>query len=383
MNATTIATSRVAGTPLRSVAVELFDGSDFDAATWPTIGSRPGLEMNVFQCREFLGLWMRTVGRARQARTYLAVVRERGGRPVLYLPLAIERHFNVSLLRFPDAGLADSNAPILAAGRSLTPHEFASAWGEVLRSLPPVDVIDLRKMPARLNGLCNPLTYLECQADPCCGFAIELAMLETQVLSRPSMVRVRKKLARQFRRLGELAPVEFVVNPRGADLPAVTDALFAFKRDQYLRTFGHDLFALPGVQQFYREMAAREQLGRISHLSALTSGGKVVAAHLGFIGRRRFHYVMPSYDRRLRALAPGHLLLDHLVGLCAEGAFDVFDLGEGNFPYKHKWATQIIGLHRYEKPVTFRGNLYLEARRMRRRFASPDRRSIDSSEAGT
>jgi CelD/BcsL family acetyltransferase involved in cellulose biosynthesis len=355
---------------LPALQVEVYQGSDLDVAAWPSIARRPDLAMNVFQAREFLEPWIRTIGPARRARPYLAIVRDRDRSAVLYLPLAVETHLNVALLRFPDAGMSDMNGPIVAGNRSLTASEFAAVWREMLGSLPPIDAVDLQKMPATINGRHNPLTYLSCDADATCGFTIELAALRNEVYRRPSIVRARRKLERQFRRLAEQGSTEFIVNPSGQQLEAVVETLFSLKRDQFLRTYGRDLFTMPGVEQFYRHMTSPGSLGRTSHLSALLCGGLVVSAHLGFIGRGRFYYVMPAYDIRFRSLAPGHLLLDHLINRSVEDGFNVFDLGEGDFAYKRKWATHTTALSRHEAPVTMRGRLYLEARRWHRRFVA-------------
>lgn len=356
-------------TPL-ALDVALYERGDFDAANWPSLACRPDLEMNVFQAREFLEPWIQTVGETRRARPYLVVVRDRSRRPVLYLPLVLEPHLNASLLRFPDAGLSDLNAPIVAGNRSVTATEFVAIWSEILGKLPPIDVIDFQKMPPTINGRRNPLTYLPCTADATCGFEIDLGSLYGEVHLRPSIARVRKKLQRQFRRLAEQGPAEFIVNPSGRRLEAIVDALFALKREQFLRTYRRDLLAVPGVEQFYRRVVLPGLLGRTTHLSALLCGGTVVSAHLGFISRKRFHYVMPAYDTRFRSLAPGHMLLDHLITRCTEDEFATFDLGEGNFAYKHKWATQRIALSRHEFAVTMRGRIYLEARRWHRRLVA-------------
>jgi CelD/BcsL family acetyltransferase involved in cellulose biosynthesis len=138
------------------------------------------------------------------------------------------------------------------------------------------------------------------------------------------------------------------------------------KRKQYLRTTGRDFFAAPGVYEFYREMMLPSRLGRLSHLSALVCGDKVVSAHLGFLGHGRFHYVLPAFDTRYRSLAVGHLLLDHLIQDCSNNSFTVFDLGEGDFPYKRKWATHRLPLLSYERALTATGVLYRQLRRVRR-----------------
>jgi CelD/BcsL family acetyltransferase involved in cellulose biosynthesis len=77
----------------RRFAVDLFDGQDFAAARWPSVAAGPELQMHVFQSQEFLDVWTATIGRARAAQYFLVVVADADGKPVLYLPLAIETRF--------------------------------------------------------------------------------------------------------------------------------------------------------------------------------------------------------------------------------------------------------------------------------------------------
>jgi CelD/BcsL family acetyltransferase involved in cellulose biosynthesis len=351
--------------PRRRFSVELFEGGDLAAAAWPSIDAGPQHSMYVYQSREFLDVWMASIGKARRARCFLVVVRDASDKPVLYLPLVIETRFNNRILRFMDGGVADFNAPILAAGCELTRSEFLAIWAEIQFLLPAIDLIDLKKIPSEVCGARNPLTYLDCRPYESSGYAVDLALRREQVASGP-VWRMRKKLARQHHRLSRLGPTEFVTRPAAAQLPAFVDRLMELKREQYLRTSGRDFFATPGIHDFYSRMAAPAQLGRISNLSGLTCGGNVVSAHLGFTGRGRFYYVLPAFDTRYRSLAVGILLLDHLIERCGEEAYATFDLGEGDFSYKTKWATHRLPLLACEQAVTSIGALYGGLRRVRR-----------------
>jgi CelD/BcsL family acetyltransferase involved in cellulose biosynthesis len=351
--------------PTRGLNVELFAGNDLTAAGWPSIMAGPELQMYVYQSREFLEAWMATIGQARGAQCFLVVVTDRDKRPVLYLPLAIETKFNIRILRFMDGGVADFNAPILVAGYEFTQNDFMEVWAEILSLLPTIDVIDLQKISGDVSTVRNPLTYLECDSYRSSGHTIHLDCLHTDSHKERSIARMRKKLRRQYQRLSESGTAEFLVNPSGTRLDQVMDILFDLKRKQYLRTSGRDFFAMPGVHDFYREMAAPGRLDRISHLSALTCGSEVVSAHLGFIGRGRFYYVLPAFDTRYRSLAVGHVLLDHLIE-SSKKDYAAFDLGEGDFSYKEKWTTHLVPLWSCEQAVSTPGFVYCQLRRIRR-----------------
>jgi len=349
---------------LRRFSVEVFDGRDLAAANWPSVDAGPEFLMHVFQSREFLEVWMATIGQARNARCFLVVVRDDDEQPVLYLPLSLETRFNARILRFMDAGVADLNAPILVAGQNLTRGEFFAVWGEILSLLPGVDVVDLQKMPSYVCAAHNPLSYFECRPYKSSGHVVDLTNWDELSRKRGSTVRMRSKLRRHYRRLARVDAPSFITNPSGARWHGVFDALADLKRKQYRRT-RRDFFAAPGVFDFYRALAAPGRLGQISHLSALTCGSHIVAAHLGFIGRDRFYYVLPALDLDYRSFAVGLMLLDHLIQQCANERYAMFDLGEGDYSYKRTWETQRLPLLCYEHGLTAAGHVYCQLRRAR------------------
>jgi CelD/BcsL family acetyltransferase involved in cellulose biosynthesis len=353
--------------------VELF--ADPATADWPSLADARDLKMYVFQSREFLDVWLGTIGKAGRIEPYLFVVKDGDGRPVLYLPLAIETKFNVRLLRFMDSGVADYNAPILAAGQALSRDAFAGLWSEILSLLPRFDVVDLKKIAADVAGAFNPLRYLDCTAHGESGHAIALAELRDGATAQGSVKRARRKLTQHREQLGRSGEVRCIANPSGAALNDVTERLLALKRQRYSRSQTPDFLAEPGVEAFYREMMSPARLGVVSHLSALTVDGGVASAHLGFIGRGRFYYIFPAYDVAFSRHRVGHLLLRHLIDAAVEQNFDTFDLGCGDGDYKDTWATHRLALSCHERAVTAAGRVYLQMRRVRRFVGSRGVRS--------
>jgi CelD/BcsL family acetyltransferase involved in cellulose biosynthesis len=349
-----------------SFKVELVDGGNLAAADWPSIADGRDLRMYIFQSREFLDIWLDTIGKASRVEPCFVVVRDADRRPVLYLPLIIETKFNVRLLRFMDCGVADYNAPIVAADRTLSRQEFHDVWADVLALLPGFDVIDLKKIASDVAGAVNPLTYLDCTPFGDSGHAIALTRLRDQTDTRRAVVRLRRKLQTHAKGLSQIGEPRFIVNPDAAEAARVAERLLELKRQKFQRTSTPDFLAAPGVERFYREMMSPGRLGTIAHLSALTVGDTVASAHLGFIGRGRFYYIFPAYDTAFGRYRVGHLLMQHLVDQSVAQDFDAFDLGIGDASYKNKWATHHLALHSHERAATAAGRVYLQMRRVRR-----------------
>jgi len=353
-----------------SFKVELVAGGNLAAVDWPSISDTRDLRMYVFQSREFLDIWLDTIGKASRVEPWFVVVRDPGGRPVLYLPLVIETKFNVRLLRFMDCGVADYNAPIVAADRTLSRQEFRAVWADVLALLPSFDVIDFKKIASDIAGALNPLTYLDCTPFGDSGHAIVLTRLRDQTDTRRAEVRLRRKLQSYAKGLSEIGEPRFIVNPAAAEAAPVAERLLELKRRKYQRTATPDFLAAPGVERFYREMMSPGRLGTISHLAALTVGDTVASAHLGFIGRGRFYYIFPAYDTQFGRYRVGHLLLQHLIDQSVTQDFATFDLGIGDASYKNKWATHRLALQSHERAITAAGRVYLQMRRVGRFVAA-------------
>jgi CelD/BcsL family acetyltransferase involved in cellulose biosynthesis len=335
-------------------------------ADWPSTADDRNLRMYIFQSREFLDIWLDTIGKASRIEPCFIVVKDSDGRPVLYLPLIIETKFNVRLLRFMDCGVADYNAPVVAADRTLSRQEFHDVWADVLALLPNFDVIDLKKIASDIADAFNPLTYLDCSPFGDSGHAIVLTRLRDQTDTRRAVARQRRKLQSYGNKLSQIGEPHFIVNPAAAEAARVTERLLELKRQKYQRTSTPDFLAAPGVERFYREMMSPARLGTISHLSALTIGDTVASAHLGFIGRGRFYYIFPAYDTAFGRHRVGHLLLQHLIDQSVAQDFDTFDLGIGDDSYKNKWATHHLALQTHERAVTAAGRVYLQMRRVGR-----------------
>ena len=349
-----------------SFTVELVAGGNLAAVDWPSIADDRDLRMYIFQSREFLDIWLDTIGKASGVEPYFVVVRDADGRPVLYLPLIIETKFNVRLLRFMDCGVADYNAPIVAADRSLSRQDFHDVWAKVLALLPGFDVIDLKKIAGDVAGVVNPLAYLDCTPFGDSGHAIVLTRLREQTDTRRAVVRLRRKLQTYAKGLSRIGEPRFIVNPDAAEAAPVAERLLELKRQKYQRTSTPDFLTAPGVERFYREMMSPGRLGTISHLSALMIGDTVASAHLGFIGRGRFYYIFPAYDTEFGRHRVGHLLMEHLIDQSVAQDFDTFDLGIGDASYKNKWATYHLALHSHERAATAAGRVYLQMRRVHR-----------------
>lgn len=326
---------------------------------WPS--NTRVLRGTVFQSREFIDLWLSTIGAAIGASFHGVIVRDGEGRALLWLPLVVKRRRGIRRLGFPDRGVSDTNGPILADGVSLSPEAFAGLWPAILRALPPVDVVDLRKMPGLIGDAINPLCGLPSVSYGSMGHVLDLSTIDAggpkatsdHVSHMARMEQGRRRMAR------ELGPVQFEVAGDGPTTARFATALFAFKSAQYQRTYGFDAFDEPGRRAFYESALARPGLALVA---AETCGPDVTAAALCFLSADSLTYVLPAYDAdRYARFSPGARLLADLIGWSQQSGYRIFDLGEGAMPYKDRWVTSRVALHSHVCARSALGSAYLLA----------------------
>jgi hypothetical protein len=146
-------------------------------------------------------------------------------------------------------------------------------WGEILRLLPDVDVIDLQKIAGTAVHSHNPLTYLECAAYESSGHAIALNVWGEEIAQTARSRACKKYFVVSTSALTNSArPTSYTIQKR-RNLPRFPTASSISSVSNICAPPAAT--SSPGVYEFYREMMQPSRLGRIIHLSALTCGDKV------------------------------------------------------------------------------------------------------------
>jgi CelD/BcsL family acetyltransferase involved in cellulose biosynthesis len=337
------------------------------ADDWPTMASRGGFAaFHAFQTRDYLDVWRGTIGAARGAELIFVRVADASGNPLLLVPLAIERRRGLRILRFPDGGVSDYNAPILFPGAaSLDARAMTFLWRRISALVPQFDAAILDKMPGLVGGLANPFRALASDQASASGHVLDLSgdwngYVATR-LHRP------KDSRRKRRRLAELGEVQFVTAKNGADANRLLRAMVRHKTRRYLETRGVDGFDRPGYRTYFQMMTDRFGLSGEVHLSGLELNGDVIAAHWGLVSGDRFYCLMLSNaEGPCERASPGRLLVEDLIAWSFGAGLKWFDLGVGDADWKDRLGDTWTPLWRAAIPHTLAGKAYLEATRLRR-----------------
>jgi CelD/BcsL family acetyltransferase involved in cellulose biosynthesis len=200
---------------------------------------------------------------------------------------------------------------------------------------------------ADLQGLAEDSPWLRRIADAASarGLAVEeelddvapfLALPPTHeeyLASLPGKLRheMRRKARRLDEELGEHRVVLATPETLDADL-----ALFAEMHRSSEGPKGR--FMVPGMELFFHRLGEVFIPEGAFHLAFLEAGGKRAAAAVAFRYRGVFSLYNSAFDREMRELAPGMVLVAELIEHAIEDGCTAFDLLKGDLAYKYRFG---------------------------------------------
>ena len=81
-------------------------------------------------------------------------------------------------------------------------------------------------------------------------------------------------------------------------------------------------------------------MSRTFRLAFFRADGADVAGAIGFTFRDRFYLYNSAFDRDWRQLAPGMMLVAHLIEDAIEAGCEVFDMLKGDLEYKYRFGAR-------------------------------------------
>jgi len=320
----------------------------------------------VFQCADILEVWCDTVGRARRTRTIFVGVFDDVGRPILLLPLGIERRRGVRVLGFLDGGVLDYNAPVVFEPvRTWERQSLERLWSQLIAVLPPFDVAIFDKMPADICGVPNPLIGLASAPYDQSGYLLNITRSWEEFAA--TRLSYKRDSSAQRRRLAKFGQVAFTIAQTPVDRQRVLEAMMRQKSRHFIETLGVDKFDAPGCRQYYIAMVERFPWPGPLLICGLEVDGKILSTNWGLICNGRFVGIVMSYEGgEWKRFSPGRLLLEDLLKWNFTNRTSIFDFGIGNESYKFAYVDETLHFYQANIAVTTIGRTYQIGMKMRR-----------------
>lgn len=148
-----------------------------------------------------------------------------------------------------------------------------------------------------------------------------------------------RRAARTFER--DLGPLRLELHDPN---PAVLDALFRWKAEQFARTDLVNTFAVPWIERLLRQIAVTQTPGFSGMVTTLTAGDRLAAIILGLRSGAVLHNWIFAFDRELSKYSPGMVLLVKLAEVAPSVGIERIDLGKGPEQYKARITNRAIPL---------------------------------------
>lgn len=331
-------------------------------AAWRTATSSS--HCSIFQTYEWLSIWRDTIGATEGAQEHLVTVTGRDGQFLIGLAMAIHRTSGIRILQFLGGDMTDYNLAVSNPefANSVAAADMDGLWEEIIRLLPPVDVVWLRRMPEALDGVCNPLTTL-----PHVGIsthAHQTALpreFKAYLKSRdPDLI---KNTAYRGRRLGKEGVVDVVMPTDPKERQDLTQFIVDSKSRWQQAMKLTNTFARPDYQQFYERISAANFSEGSIEVAALTVNGVPVSGMWSATFRARYAVIIMAYDKSWSRFAVGRILTERMIESCiARGEVGIFDFTIGDETYKEDWTDQAIDIYEHLSHRTVRGRAFTALR---------------------
>jgi CelD/BcsL family acetyltransferase involved in cellulose biosynthesis len=321
-------------------------------------------DCTAFQTFDWLATWHRHIGQRDGVQPAIAVGTFADGKTAFILPLAIAPNRATRRLCWLGQEQCDYNAPLLAPDFSqrVPPESFLAAWRELLEKLqrePRLrhDWIELEKMPETVGAQTNPFTFLDVTAHASGAHLTRLGdKWETFYFDKRSSATRRRDRAKR-RHMSQFGDVRFVTATTIDDARRTLETLMDQKHRGFARRGITDIFARPGLREFFLDLASNPKIRQRFHISRVEVGTTWVATNFAILFGDCYYHVLASYedDAALSHYGPGALHLRELLAHAIKLGLKRFDFTIGDEPYKDEWSDTSVRLYDYTAAATWRG----------------------------
>ena len=340
----------------RIVRTEVFDDIAAAEPFWRAL-EHDDAWATPYQRFDLLAAWHRHVGVGKGIVPFIVIGFDGAGRPLFLWPFGRKQVGPFTVAGFLGSKHASFNIGLWRRDIAATIDE-----GDVRNLLAqiatgPVDLLALYSQPLSWAGLANPFALLPRQLAAEDGSCLNIGPGGAEAAVSPAM---RSRLRVKERKLKKLARYGYIQATSAADIDRLLDAFFALKA-VHMRAQGlTNVFAEPGVAAFVRQAAhVKLQNGRpLIEIHALEGDGEVLALYGAVVDPYRFSAMFNTYTLSQHARhSPGLILLQHMIGTCAERGARSFDIGVGRAHYKSFFCKEPEPLFDTFLALTPRGRL--------------------------
>jgi CelD/BcsL family acetyltransferase involved in cellulose biosynthesis len=321
------------------------------------------LSRGPFQQAAWIDAWLATRAERRPTIALATVTSETTDALLLVLPMMLDVRSAVPCWTALDDGVADYNAPLLAADFAPTAATIRWIWERILDQLPSGDLVFLEKLPENVAGRRNPLLDLAGPSPSC--FARHPLALGAGLAAVRARYRHGRTLARKRHKLERKGTLDFVVLTGAEAVPDLVGLMGWRSRRFDTR---------PITTEFYGRLLAETSIAR---LGLLRLDGRTIAGCFAVVcGDGAVRLLVVAFDERWKNWSPGLLAIDAMIAWAIDEGYDEFDFTIGSEPYKFDFGVATEPLWEIRRSLRLRGSVVLSLLGARRIAADLARRTF-------
>ncbi len=315
-----------------------------------------------FQTFDFLATWYTEIGCRSSIDVQIVVAWGLDAVPIMILPLGIEKSGFARKLTWLGNDVSDYNAPLLSPSfsRHVSSGQFAAIWPDIVSLLPPHDWVEMLRQPDLVNEQANPLLELPTQLNASGAHMTKLGEDFEAYYQAKRNSKARSHLRNRRKKLEALGETLFVHPRTKEEVTASIDKLVRLKTASLSAMGAPNFLKKPGHEAFYKSLASNQIGEGLVYVSHLQVGGDYVAGVWGLVHKKRFYYLLASYDGPTYGrFKPGVQALVETMRWATDQGIEIFDFTVGDESYKDKWCEIHIDLHDHLAAQNVRGSLAL------------------------
>lgn len=349
-------------TALNTYEIKILTHPDQLSDYWPqgVAGESSLAQSLIFQSRTFLQAWAKSYGARADCKMLFVEIYDSNGKPLIFLPLVMQKQHSVNIITFTDHDVCDYNAPILFQDFSAwSKEQVQTLIKDICNKLPPIDIINFQKMPQWIGNQLNPFFLITTQKHPESGHFSTLDQPWSQLEKKLHRIKNTKQRYRNLLRMGGF---EFKIAHTNEERRAFIAALIAQKQRRFVETNVPGFHEHREKQQFFEYATDYFGQAQSLHLAALLMNGEIIATLWGLLDGKTYFGMMISHEaEHWSKYSPGMVLHYLVMQDLHKQDFTVLDLGVGDEAWKVNTCDGVRILKDYKTAITLKGHLALIA----------------------
>lgn len=290
-----------------------------------------------YQRFELLNAWQQTIGRHEGVAPFIVIACDADNRPLLLLPLVIDRVNGAKTARFMGGKHPTFNMALWRRefAETVTQAELDALIADIGAQPDGVDVLAFAQQPRRWQNTANPLASLAGQpsANPCPLLIMAPGCKPEERVSTST----RRRLRNKERKLQSLPGYRYFAATTDADINRLLDAFFIIKPQRMALSKLPDVFSDAATKGFVREacLAKLPNGARAIELHAIECDSELISIFACVADGERFSTMFNTYTISENArYSPGLILLRYMIDHFGERGYSSVDFGVGSDEYK-------------------------------------------------